>query len=69
MFIPLYRFGKARQAVLLRSVCQSVRVKKISNSNTHLLQEMKILVGNMLIKIGEKIKGNVTYNEFSRSRL
>ena len=69
MFIPLYRFGKARQAFLLRSVCQSVRVKKISNSNIHILQEMKIFVGNMLIKIGEKIKGNVTYNQFSRSRL
>jgi len=69
MFIPLYRFGKARQAFLLRSVCQSVRVKMISNSNIHILQEMKIFVGNMLIKIGEKIKGNVTYNQFSRSRL
>jgi hypothetical protein len=69
MFIPLYRFGKAKQAILLNSVYKSEKVKKISKSNVHLIQELKIFLGNLLIKSGEKIKGNVTYNEFSRSRL
>jgi hypothetical protein len=70
---PLYRFGKAYQDDLLRTnKLRLLREHNLDVSKGELWQRITTLIGNGLISVGEKVKGDHEGHgcpEFSQGRV